>query len=132
MTLVACHAEIHLLIEGNFSEAITTQSDQSRKSARQSGVREETRMTELDPRAARASRLRNKVCVITGAGDDTSFITGQVIDCSGGQSQGRCLPLTFHGALPIERRAPIAPLHGSLLRGGYCSNPLPQAGKDGV
>ena len=94
-----------------------------------SGVREETIMAELDPRAAGARRLRDKVCVVTGAGhgigratarclgvemgqeirnqqaikragrpeeqaatiaflasNDAPFITGQVINCSGGRS----------------------------------------------
>ena len=50
-----------------------------------SGVREETTMAELDPRAAGARRLRDKVCVVTGAGQGIGRATARRLGEEGGK-----------------------------------------------
>src|SRR5881409_2220813 len=51
----------------------------------QSGVREESIMAELDPRAAGARRLQNKVCVVTGAGQGIGRATARRLGEEGGK-----------------------------------------------
>lgn len=59
--------------------------DPSSESALQAGMREATMTAELDPRAAGAKRLRDKVCVITGAGQGIGRATAKRLGAEDGK-----------------------------------------------